>query len=126
MDNQFTISFPEGLITSCGTEPEVNISLLLDKYELEQVRAALVNGRRKALAYLDRTKKPLKRIGRGIDINNIDMSLYKAEHCKPKSFYPLELHTSEVETLIYCLEHSGKSKSKDTQQLIAMLYACLE
>lgn len=126
MNNQFNIEIPEGLLTSSETDPAVNITLLLSAKELEQVKTALISARRKALAYLNRTKEPFKRINRGVDINNINLSLYKAEQCKPKSLYPLELLTSEVETLIYCLECSGKRKSKDTQQLIDTLNSFFE
>lgn len=126
MKKQNIIKIPKGLLTQNRAETAVNISLLLSKKELEQVKTALSSGKRKALAYLDRTKEPYKKISRGVDINNIDLSLDKVEHCKPQSLYPLELLTTEVETLIYCLECSGKSKSKETEQLINSLYASLE
>lgn len=124
MDEQITIKIPEGLLTQ--HETAVNITLLLSSEEMEQVKKALTDGKRKTLVYLEHTKEPFKRVNRGVDINNIDMSLYKAEHCKPKRLYPLELHTAEAESLLYCLEHSAKRKSKVTQQLIDMLNASLE
>lgn len=126
MDNEIKIKVPEGLVNPSYMGQAVKIALLLPEKEFEQVKAALIHGKRKAAAYLERTKESYKRISREININNIDSSLYKASHCKPKVFYSLELHSSEVETLIDCLERSGKSKSKDTQQLIDMLYSSLE
>lgn len=124
MEDQFTIQIPDGLLTQYGTS--VKTTLLLSSEEIEQVKKVLIDGKRKALVYLERTKEPFKRVNRGVDINNIDMSLYKAEHCKPKQLYPLELHTAEAESILYCLEHSAKRKSKVTQQLIDMLNASLE
>ncbi|MGN0599215.1 MAG: hypothetical protein ACI4JK_04905 [Oscillospiraceae bacterium] len=126
MEKEINIRVPEGLLTPIGTRTAVKTTLLLPEKELEQVKAALIHGKRKAVSYLERTKESYKRISREIDITNIDSSLYKAEHCKPKKLYPLDLLPSEVETLIDCLERSGKSKSKDTQQLIDMLYQSLE
>ena len=126
MDNEIKIKVPEGLVNPSYMGQAVKITLLLPEKEFEQVKATLIHGKRKAAAYLERTKESYKRISREININNIDSSLYKASHCKPKVFYSLELHSSEVETLIDCLERSGKSKSKDTQQLIDMLYSSLE
>lgn len=126
MEKEIKITIPEGLLTPIGTKTVVKTTLLLPEKELEQVKSALIHGKRKAVSYLERTKESYKRISREIDITNIDSSLYKAEHCKPKKLYSLEMLPSEVETLIDCLERSGKSKSKDTQQLIDMLYQSLE
>lgn len=126
MNDKFTEEFPKGLLTLSEREQAVNITLLLSANELEQVKSVLISSRKKAVAYLNRTKRSFKRINRSIDINNIDMSLYKAEHCKPRNVYPLKLLSSEIETLIHCLECSEKKKSKHIQQMIDMLYAVSE
>lgn len=126
MEKEIKIQIPEGLINPSHNGKAEKIAFLLTEKEFEQVGTVLTSGRRKALQYLERTKEPYKRISRGVDINNIDSCIYKAKHCKPKTFYPLELHKSEAEVLLDCFERSGKRKSKEMQQFIDMLYEALE
>lgn len=126
MEKEIKIQIPEGLINPSHDEQAEKSTLLLNEKNFEQVKTVLASGRRKALQYLERTKESYKRISRGVDINNIDSCIYKAKHCKPKTFYPLELHKSEVEVLLDLFERSGKRKSKEMQQFIDMLYEALE
>lgn len=125
-DNEIQIEIPNNLIfPDCGISA-IKKELLLTSSEYELAKSALNNGKRKAQIRLNRTISMHKRLCTNIDKNNIDLSLYKMEHCKPQKFYPLDLLDIEIETLIYCLEHSKGSKSKETQKLIAALKYTLE
>lgn len=58
-----------------------------------------------------------------IEGNTVLSVLSKAEQCKPVQIYPLEVLGVELEAIVYCLERSKNSKSKNVQQLIASLYS---
>ena len=125
-DNEIQIEIPENLLSPDFMGTVENIGIMLDLSDMERVRTALMKGKQTALTHLKRTKAFHKRIGANININNIDSVIYKVDNCKPKKVYPVILLTSEAESLIYCLEHSKGSKSKETQKLIATLKYTLE
>ena len=102
------------------------IIMHVEASELEQVKKALPHGKNILVAALNRTKAFHKRVASNVNINNINSVIYKVENCKSKKVYPITLLTSEAESLLYCLEHSKGSKSKETQKLIASLKYTLE
>ena len=101
--------------------PAYSVKLPLTAAELEQVRTSLEHGKRLIQTRLTRTKKSTKQCITTIEQNAVNSVLDKAERCKPVKMYPLEVLGVELEAIIYCLEHSKNSKSKDVQQLIAFL-----
>ena len=129
LQNNYTdtiqIELPDNLSAPDHSGTVVKINLDLSRSELDQIKTALSNGRRTAEHRLERTKDIIKRHCTGTDINNINSAIYKTEKCKPQTVYPLELLSSELEAVLYCLEHSKGSKSKETQKLIAELKIAL-
>ena len=65
----------------------------------------------------------MKRCTTEIEGNVISSVIEKTERCKPIQLYPVEVLAAELEAIIYCLERSKNSKSKDVHRLIASLYA---
>lgn len=114
-------SLPQGVVAPDNGVPAYSVKLPLTAAELEQVRTALEHGRRLIQTRLTRTKKSTKQCITTIEQNAVNSVLDKAERCKPVKMYPLEVLGVELEAIIYCLEHSKNSKSKDVQQLIAFL-----
>lgn len=117
------ITLPQGVIAPDNGVPAHNVKLHLTAAELEQVRTALEHGKRLIQTRLNRTKKPFKRCTTKIEGNTVLSVLSKAEQCKPVQIYPLEVLGVELEAIVYCLERSKNSKSKNVQQLIASLYS---
>lgn len=117
------ISLPRGVVVPDTGVTARKAEILLTASELEQVRTALEHGKRLIQARLTRTKKPMKRCTTEIEGNVISSVMEKTEHCKPVQRYPLEVLGVELEAIIYCLERSKNSKSKEVQQLIAFLSA---
>lgn len=117
------ISMPQGVIVPDTGTTVRKAEILLTSSELEQVRAALEHGKQLIQTRLTRTKKPMKRCTTEIEGNVISSVMEKTEHCKPVRLYPVEVLAAELEAIIYCLERSKNSKSKDVQQLIASLSA---
>lgn len=115
------ISLPQGVVAPDNGVPTYNVKLPLTAAQLEQVKTALEHGQRLIQTRLTRAKKPMKRCTTEIEGNVISSVLDKAERSKPVQLYPLEVLDGELETIIYCLEHSKNSKSKEVQQLIAFL-----
>lgn len=114
-------SLPQGVVAPDNGVPVYSVKLPLTAAELEQVRTALEHGRRLIQTRLTRTKKSMKQCITTIEQNAVNSVLDKAERCKPVQMYPLEVLGVELEAIIYCLEHSKNSKSKDVQKLIAFL-----
>lgn len=129
LQNNYTdtlqIELPDNLLVPDYGEPSIKFTLGLSRSELEQVKTALSNGRRTAEHRLGRTKDLVKRHCTGTDINNIDSVIYKADKCRPQTVYPLELHTSELEAVLYWLEHTKGSKSRERKELIKMIHTAL-
>lgn len=125
MDNQVIITYPQGLIVPGNGTTTVKTEILLTASELEQVRAAIEHGKHLIQIRLSRTKKSFKRYTTTIEQNTINSVLYKVEHSKPLQLYPVELLADETAAVIYCLEHTRNSKSKDVQQLIHTLNSYL-
>ena len=117
------ITLPQGIIAPDNGIPAHNVKLHLTAAELEHVRTALEHGKQLIQTRLTRTKKPMKRCTTEIEGNVISSVMEKTEHCKPVQLYPVEVLAAELEAIIYCLERSKNSKSKDVQQLIASLSA---
>ena len=125
MENYVEIetSMPQGVVV-----PDIGVTarkaeILLTAYQLEQIRTALEHGKQLIQTRLTRTKKPMKRCTTEIEGNVISSVMDKTEHCKPLQLYPVEVLAAELEAIIYCLERSKNSKSKNVQQLIASLSA---
>ena len=117
------ISLPRGVVVPDTGVTARKTELLLTASELEQVITALEHGKRLIRTRLNRTKKPMKCCTTEIEGNVISSVMEKTEHCKPVRLYPVEVLSAELEAIIYCLERSKNSKSKDVQQLIASLSA---
>ncbi len=117
------ISLPQGVIAPDNGVPAHKVKVQLTAAELDQVRTALEHGKRLIQTRLNRTKKPFKRCTTEIEGNTVLSVLSKAEQCKPVQIYPLEVLGVELEAIVYCLERSKNSKSKNVQQLIASLYS---
>ena len=117
------ISLPRGVVVTDTGVTARKAEILLTASELEQVRTALKHGKQLIQTRLIRTKKPMKRCTTEIKGNVISSVMEKTEHCKPVKLYPVEVLSTELEAIIYCLERSKNSKSKDMQQLIASLSA---
>ena len=117
------ISLPRGIVVPDTGITARKAEILLTASQLEQVRTALEHGKRLIQTRLTRTKKPMKRCTTEIEGNVISSVIEKTERCKPIQLYPVEVLAAELEAVIYCLERSKNSKSKDVQQLIASLYA---
>lgn len=115
------ISLPQGVVAPDNGVPAYNTKLYLTAAQLEQVRTALEHGKRLIQTRLNRTKKSTKRCTTTIERNVVNSVLDKTERCKPVQVYPLEVLGVELETIIYCLEHSKTSKGKNVQQLIDFL-----
>lgn len=114
-------SLPQGVVAPDNGVPAYSVKLPLTAAELDQVKTALEHGRRLIQTRLTRTKKSMKQCITTIEQNAVNSVLDKAERCKPVQMYSLEVLGVELEAIIYCLEHSKNSKSKDVQQLIAFL-----
>lgn len=114
-------SLPQGVVAPDNGVPVYSVKLPLTAAELDQVKTTLEHGRRLIQARLTRTKKSMKQCITTIEQNAVNSVLDKAERCKPVQMYSLEVLGVELEAIIYCLEHSKNSKSKDVQQLIAFL-----
>lgn len=125
-DNEIQIEIPKNLLSPDFMGTVEKIIMYFEASELEQVKKALPHGKNILTAALNRTKAFHKRAASNININNINSVIHKVENCKPKKVYPITLLTSEAESLIYCLEHSKGSKSKEMQKLIAALKYTLE
>lgn len=117
------VTLPQGVIAPDSGVPAQNVEILLTASQLKLVKSALEHGKRLIRTRLNRTKKPLKRCTTEIEGNVISSVMEKTEHCKCVQRYPIEILDVELEAIIYCLEHSQNSKSKDVQQLIASLSA---
>lgn len=123
MENNLEISLPQGVVVPDTGVTARKAEILLTASQLEQVRTALEHGKRLIQTRLNRTKKPMKRCTTEIEGNVISSVMEKTEHCKPVQLYLVAVLSTELEAIIYCLEHSKNSKSKDVQQLIASLSA---
>ncbi len=117
------ITLPQGVIAPDNGVPAHKVKVQLTAAELEHVRTALEHGKQLIQTRLNRTKKPLKRCTTKIEGNTVLSVLSKAEQCKPVQIYQLEVLSVELEAIVYCLERSKNSKSKDVQLLIASLSA---
>lgn len=115
------ISSPQGVIAPDSGVPAYNSQLPLTAAQLEQVKSALKHGKQLIQTRLNRTQKSTKQHTTVIEQNAVNSVLDKAERCKPVQLYTLEVLGVELEVIIYCLEHSKNSKSKEVQQLIAFL-----
>lgn len=117
------ISLPRGVVVPDTGVTSRKTEILLTASELEQVKKSLKSGMKLIQTRLNRTKKPMKRCTTEIEENTVLSAISKAERCKPIHLYPLEVLDVELEAILYCLERSKNSKSKDVQQLIASLSA---
>ncbi len=117
------ISLPRGVVVPDTGVTSRKTEILLTASELEQVKKSLESGMKLIQTRLNRTKKPMKRCTTEIEGNTVLSAMSKAERCKPVQLYPLEVLDVELEAILYCLERSKNSKSKDVQQLIASLSA---
>lgn len=117
------MSSPQGIIVPDIGVIAYKVEILLNASQLKLVKSALEHGKRLIQIRLARTKKPRKRCTTEIEGNVISSVMEKTELCKCVQRYPLEVLDVELEAIIYCLEHSQNSKSKDVQQLINALSA---
>lgn len=122
---EIRIELRNDILTHNYEAPSVTFTLDLSRSELEQVKAAMSNARRTAEHRLERTKDVFKRHHTGTDINNIVSVIYKADKCRPQTVYPLELQTSELEAVLYWLEHTKGSKSRERKELIKTIHTAL-